>query len=119
MTAMSRVTAPTIACLALAALIAATPLNAARAQARVASDPLGVGASAVIALIQDRDRRAGGDRDQGGQRMMSEAQALSIAQRRAGGARFVGSLGLRGTTYVFRFERDGQIIDIAVDARGG
>jgi uncharacterized membrane protein YkoI len=51
--------------------------------------------------------------------MMSEAQALAIAQRRAGGARFVGSLGLRGTTYVFRFERDGQIIDIAVDARGG
>jgi uncharacterized membrane protein YkoI len=51
--------------------------------------------------------------------MMSEAQALSIAQRRAGGARFVGSLGLRGTTYVFRFERDGQIIDIPVDARGG
>ena len=49
---------------------------------------------------------------------MSEAQAQSIAQSRAGGARFVGSLGLRGTTYVFRFERDGRIIDIAVDARG-
>ncbi|MBX9709088.1 MAG: PepSY domain-containing protein [Caulobacteraceae bacterium] len=116
---MSRVTAPTIACLALAALIAATPLNAARAQARAVVEPLATGASAVMALMQDRDRRGGGDRDQGGQRMMSEAQALSIAQRRAGGARFVGSLGLRGTTYVFRFERDGQIIDIAVDARGG
>jgi uncharacterized membrane protein YkoI len=116
---MSRVTAPTIACLTLAVVFAAAPMNAAQAQARVTTEPLGTGISAVIALMQDRDRRGGGDRDQGGPRMMSEAQALAIAQRRAGGARFVGSLGLRGTTYVFRFERDGQIIDIAVDARGG
>ncbi|WP_029417107.1 PepSY domain-containing protein [Brevundimonas bacteroides] len=111
---MSRATA-----LALAALIAAAPLSTAQAQARVTTDVFGLGASAVVGLGQDRDRRGGNDRDQDGPRLMSEAQALSIAQRRAGGARFVGSLGLRGTTYVFRFERDGQIIDIAVDARGG
>lgn len=111
---MSRVTA-----LALAALIAAAPLSAAQAQARVTADLVGPGVSAILGVMQDRDRRGGNDRDQGGPRLMSEAQALSIAQRRAGGARFVGSLGLRGTTYVFRFERDGQIIDIAVDARGG
>jgi hypothetical protein len=111
---MSRVTA-----LALAALIAAAPMSTAQAQARVTTDLFGLGVSTVVGLGQDRDRRDGNDRDQRGPRLMSEAQALSIAQRRAGGARFVGSLGLRGTTYVFRFERDGQIIDIAVDARGG
>ncbi len=31
-------------------------------------------------------------------------------------ARFVGSMGLRGGSYVFRFERDGRIIDIPVSA---
>lgn len=112
--AMSRVTA-----LALAALIAAAPVSAAQAQARVSADLFGLGVSAGVGLMQDRGRRGGNDREQDGPRLMSEAQALAIAQRRAGGARFVGSLGLRGTTYVFRFERDGQIIDIAVDARGG
>ncbi len=102
--------------IAVAALIAATPLGAAQAQTRVSADLLRLGVSGGIGLMQDRGRRAD---EQEAPRLMSEAQALSIAQRRAGGARFVGSLGLRGTTYVFRFERDGQIIDIAVDARGG
>ncbi|KPF79476.1 hypothetical protein IP78_09115 [Brevundimonas sp. AAP58] len=111
---MSRVTA-----LALAALIAAAPLSTAQAEARVTGDLLGSGVPAMVGLGQERDRRGGGDRDREAPRLMSEAQAQAIAQRRAGGARFVGSLGLRGTTYVFRFERDGQIIDIAVDARGG
>lgn len=111
---MSRVTA-----LALAALIAAAPLSSAQAQVRASANLVELGASGGVWMVQDRGRRGGNDRDQDGPRLMSEAQALSIAQRRAGGARFVGSLGLRGTTYVFRFERDGQIIDIAVDARGG
>lgn len=115
---MSRLSA-----LALAAVIAAAPLGAASAQAR---GPLDIRGEAVIGvglsggpLFQDRGPRGGRDRDDGDRpRLMSEAQAQSIAQSRAGGARFVGSLGLRGTTYVFRFERDGRIIDIAVDARG-
>ena len=49
---------------------------------------------------------------------ISEAEAQGIAQSRARGARFVGSLGMRGSSYVFRFERNGEIIDIAVDSRG-
>jgi len=87
----------------LAALIAATPLSAA---------------------AQDRGGR--GDRDRGGGRpsfeqqderpRISESEAQRIAQARAGGARFVGSLGMRGGSYVFRFERDGRIIDIPVSA---
>jgi hypothetical protein len=108
---MSRVTA-----LALSVLIAAAPLGAAQAQARVRLDAFGLGVSSGVGLMQDRRQGAGREE---APRLMSEAQAQAIAQRRAGGARFVGSLGLRGTTYVFRFERDGQIIDISVDARGG
>ncbi|MES2860140.1 MAG: hypothetical protein V4701_01635 [Pseudomonadota bacterium] len=95
---MTRLTA-----ILLSALIAAAPLSAANAQ--------------------DRGNRDRGDR--GGQsferepRRISEAEAQGIAQSRAGGARFVGSLGMRGNSYVFRFERDGRIMDIAVDSRGG
>lgn len=111
---MSRVTA-----LAFAALIAVAPLDAAHAHVRAGAGLLGLNLSGGAGLAQERDRRGGNDRQRESPRLMSEAQAQSIAQRRAGGARFVGSLGLRGTTYVFRFERDGQIIDIAVDARGG
>lgn len=115
---MSRLSA-----LALAVLIAAAPLSAASAQSRGPLEPQGerlVGLGLLAgAPFQDRGPRGGRDRDEGERpRLMSEAQAQSIAQSRAGGARFVGSLGLRGTTYVFRFERDGRIIDIAVDARG-
>ena len=89
----------------LAALIAATPLSAA---------------------AQDRGGRGDRDRDRGGGRpsfeqqderpRISESEAQRIAQSRAGGARFVGSLGMRGGSYVFRFERDGRIIDIPVSA---
>lgn len=94
---MTRLTA-----ILLSALIAAAPLSVASAQ----------------------DRGGRGDRDRGGQsyerqeRRISEAEAQGIAQSRARGARFVGSLGMRGDSYVFRFERDGQIIDIAVSSRG-
>ena len=92
--------------LLLSALIAAAPLSAASAQ-----DRGGRG---------DRDGRdnRGGQEFQREPRRISEAEAQGIAQSRARGARFVGSLGLRGSSYVFRFERDGQIIDIAVDSRG-
>ncbi|WP_396595285.1 hypothetical protein [Brevundimonas sp. R86498] len=76
----------------------------------------------VGATAQDRGSRDG-DRErpapQREPRRISEAEAQGIARSRAGGARFVGSLGLRGNSYVFRFERDGRIIDIAVDSRGG
>lgn len=75
-----------------------------------------------LAAAQDRGVREG-ERDRPGAnrepRRISEAEAQGIAQARAGGARFVGSLGLRGNSYVFRFERDGRIMDIAVDSRGG
>lgn len=97
---MTRLTA-----ILLSGLIALAPLSAADAQ--------------------DRGQR-GGDRgdDRGRQeqtrepRRISEAEAQGIAQSRARGARFVGALGMRGGSYVFRFERNGEIIDIAVDARG-
>ena len=49
---------------------------------------------------------------------MSVAEAQSIAQGRAGGARFVGYMGMRGNSHVFRFERDGRVMDISVDAGG-
>ncbi|MGV3579703.1 hypothetical protein [Brevundimonas sp.] len=91
---MTRLTA-----ILLSALIAAAPLSAAAAQ----------------------DRGGRGDRGQSSERQerrISEAEAQGIAQSRARGARFVGSLGMRGDSYVFRFERDGQIIDIAVSSRG-
>jgi len=95
-----------ISAILLAALIAAAPLSAS------AQDRGG--------FRGDRDRDRGGDR--GGEmrerRQMSVAEAQSIAQGRAGGARFVGYMGQRGNSHVFRFERDGRVMDIAVDAGG-
>ncbi len=84
----------------LSALIAAAPLS--------------------VASAQDRGNRG----DRGGQsferepRRISEAEAQGIAQSRAGDARFIGSRGMRGNSYVFVFERDGRIMEIAVDSRG-
>ena len=90
-----------ISALLLAAVLSAAPLSQAAAQDRGSRG--------------DRDDR----REQSQSRMISEAEAQSIAVRRAPrGARLVGSLGLRGGQYVFRFEQDGRIIDISVDARG-
>ena len=89
-----------LSALLLSALIAAAPLSGAKAQDR-----------------GDRGDR-GNQELQREPRRISEAEAQGIAQSRARGARFVGSLGLRGNSYVFRFERDGQIIDISVDSRG-
>lgn len=95
-----------------------TRLSAILLSALIAAAPLSV------ASAQDRGGRGDRDRDRGGQsferqeRRISEAEAQGIAQGRARGARFVGSLGMRGDSYVFRFERDGQIIDIAISSRG-
>ncbi|ADL00189.1 hypothetical protein [Brevundimonas subvibrioides] len=95
---MSRVSA-----ILLAALIAAAPLSAA------AQDRGG--------FRGDRDRN--GDRgEMRERRQMSVTEAQSIAQGRAGGARFVGYMGQRGNSHVFRFERDGRVMDISVDAGG-
>jgi hypothetical protein len=95
---MSRVSA-----ILLAALIAAAPLSAA------AQDRGG--------FRGDRDRND--DRsDMRERRQMSVAEAQSIAQGRAGGARFGGYMGMRGNSHVFRFERDGRVMDISVDAGG-
>ncbi|MDP3803173.1 hypothetical protein [Brevundimonas sp.] len=88
----------------LAALIAAAPLSAA---------------------AQDRGDR--GDRDRGGdrseqirpaQRQISVSEAQGIARSRARGATFVGFVGTRGDQYVFRFDRDGQLFDVAVSMTG-
>lgn len=95
---MTRLTA-----ILLSALIAAAPLSAASAQDRGGRGD------------RDRDRGQSYERQE---RRISEAEAQGIAQSRARGARFVGSLGMRGDSYVFRFERDGQIIDITVSSRG-
>ncbi len=91
-----------------------TRLSAILLSALIAAAPLGA------ANAQDRGNRGNGNGQefQREPRRISEAEAQGIAQSRARGARFVGSLGLRGNSYVFRFERDGQIIDISVDSRG-
>ena len=78
------------------------------------------------ASAQDRGRRGDQDRPRQEQmreqrdqpRRISEAEAQSIAQSRARGARFVGSRGMRGDSYVFLFERDGQVMEIAVSSSG-
>lgn len=81
----------------LAALMAATPLSQ--------------------AMAQDRDSRGGrGDRSEQQRRQISEAEALSRAHGRAGGARYVGSRGMRGSSYVFLFERDGRVFEVSVSA---
>jgi hypothetical protein len=86
----------------LALLLAAAPLSPAAAQDRGRRD--------------DQGQRQEQMREQ--PRRLSEAQAQSIAQSRARGARFVGSRGLRGDSYVFIFERDGQVMEISVSASG-
>lgn len=96
-----------------AALLALAPLSAAaqdRGRDRDNDRPRGE--------QQDRGRDRGRPDFGGGieRPRMSESSAQRIAQSRAGGARFVGSMGLRGGSYVFRFERDGRIIDIPVSA---
>ncbi len=80
-------------------------------------------AAAPLSVASAQDRGGRGDRNNGQsyerqERRISEAEAQGIAQSRARGARFVGSLGMRGDSYVFRFERDGQIFDISVSSRG-
>lgn len=89
----------------LAALVAAAPLSAA-AQDRGA-----------------RDGRDGRDRDRSEQarpepRRISVSEAQAIAESRARGAAFVGYIGVRGGQYVFRFDRGGQLFDVAVSMTG-
>lgn len=86
----------------LAALIAAAPLSA---------------------QAQDRGGRGDRDRDRSEQvrpepRRISVSEAQSIARSRAGGATFVGYAGTRGDQYVFRFDRGGQLFDVAVSMTG-
>ncbi len=94
-----------LSALILSLLITAAPLSAANAQDRGGRGDRG-------------DRGGQSERQERQERRISEAEAQGIAQSRARGARFVGSLGLRGDSYVFRFERDGRIIDISVSSRG-
>lgn len=85
-----------------------------------------MGLTAAPAAAQDYGGRGGRDRQNQEQereprgqrepRRISEAEAQRTAQARAGGARYVGYLGERGGRHVFRFERDGRVMDIAVDA---
>lgn len=75
---------------------------------------------APVAILQDQDPRGRDrqeDRREQSTRRVSEAEAQRIAQSRAGGARYVGYMGMRRGQHVFRFEqRDGRVIDIGVDA---
>lgn len=89
----------------LALLVAAAPFSAASAQDHGRRG-------------DDRGQRQEQSRDGGGGRQISEAQAQSIAQSRARGARFVGSRGLQGGSYVFVFDDNGRIFQISVSASG-
>ena len=84
-----------------------------------------VAAAPLSASAQDRDGR--GDREPGrdrseqtrpAARQISVSEAQGIAESRARGATFVGYVGTRGGQYVFRFDRDGQLFDIAVPMTG-
>lgn len=95
----------------LAALIAATPLAVA-AQDRGDRD-------------RDRGQSQGQSQGQGrteevrpAARQISVSEAQGIARSRARGATFVGYIGTRGDQYVFRFDRDGQLFDVAVSMTG-
>ncbi len=84
----------------LAALVAAAPLSAA---------------------AQDRGARDGRDRSEQARpepRRISVSEAQAIAESRARGAAFVGYIGVRGGQYVFRFDRGGQLFDVAVSMTG-
>ncbi len=86
-----------ICILLLAALISAAPLSAA---------------------AQDRGDRDGRERPRQEPRRISVSEAQAIAESRARGATFVGYIGIRGGQYVFRFDRGGQIFDVAVSMTG-
>ncbi|MDQ8028369.1 MAG: hypothetical protein REJ23_06555 [Brevundimonas sp.] len=88
-----------------AALMAIAPLSAAAAQDGPRGDRRGPGREQQQPS-RDRER----ERPQ-----MSPAEAQRIAQSRAGDARFVGSRGMSGGSYVFAFERDGRIFNVTVD----
>jgi hypothetical protein len=90
----------------LALLLAAAPLSPAAAQDRGRRGE------------QDRPRQEQSQQDRPREqpRRMSEAQAQSIAQSRAGGARFVGSRGLQGNSYVFVFDDGGRVFSVSVSA---
>lgn len=91
-----------VSAILIAALIAAAPLSAA------AQDRGGF-----------RNDRGGQDRSEMRERrQMSVAEAQSIAQSRAGNAEFKGYLGMRGNSHVFRFEDNGRVFDVSVDAGG-
>lgn len=84
-----------------------------------------VGAAPLSAAAQDRGGRA--DRDFGrdrteqmrpAPRQISVSEAQGIAESRARGATYVGYVGVRSGQYVFRFDRDGQLFDIAVPMTG-
>jgi hypothetical protein len=87
--------------LLLAAVLAATPLQAAVAQ----DGPRGDRRPPSQEQPQRQERP-----------QMSSAEAQRIAQSRAGDARFVGYRGLSGGAHVFTFERDGRVFNVSVDA---
>ena len=84
-----------------------------------------IAAAPLSVAAQDRDSR--GDRDPGrdrseqtrqAPRQISVSEAQGIAESRARGAAYVGFVGVRGGQYVFRFDRGGQLFDIAVPMSG-
>jgi uncharacterized membrane protein YkoI len=106
-----------LAVLFLAALISTTSLSSA-----VAQDRAGVQrAPRERPMVRpEAPSRPQFDRDRSDDRRISASEALSIARSRARGANFVGARPSGGSSYVFRFERDGgQLFDVTVDARTG
>ncbi len=84
-------------------------------------------AAPLSAEAQDRGDRGNRDRDRDQNRSeqvrpeprrISVAEAQAIARSRAGGATYVGYAGTRGDQYVFRFDRGGQLFDVAVSMTG-
>jgi len=79
----------------------------------------------LSAVAQDRGGRD--DRDPGrnraeqprpAPRQISFSEAQAIAKSRARGAEYVGFVEERDGQYVFRFDRGGQLFDIAVPMTG-
>lgn len=103
--------------LVLGVMVLAAPVLAAPADTGPASDILAASDQDPRGRPDSRDRDRRDDPREQQSRRVSEAEAQRIAQSRAGGARYVGYMGMRGGQHVFRFEqRDGRVIDIGVDA---
>lgn len=77
-----------------------------------------IAATPLAAVAQDRGDRDRNEASRQEPRRISVSEAQGIAESRARGATFVGYVGIRGGSYVFRFDRGGQIFDVSVSMTG-